>query len=66
MESTQRLVLDALCSLIEAAVNDPDLKAALGIPPAIRFRVTAADAPPGSLPARVTAEGGRVQHGRLV
>ena len=56
MVSSQQL-LAVMCPLLEEALNDPDLKAELGIPPAIHFRVTPLEGSSGSLPVKVTAVG---------
>lgn len=55
MASSHQLL--AVCSILEESLNDPDLMAALDIPPAIQFRVTPLEGAAGSLPVKVTAVG---------
>lgn len=59
MVPTEQL-LPMLRSLVEEAINDPALKADLGIPPVMRFDVTVLDPghfAPRSLPLKITAVG---------
>ncbi len=56
MVSSHQL-LTVMCPFLEEAINAPDLKAELGIPAAIHFRVTPLEGSFGSLPIKVTAVG---------